>query len=247
MCYLGDRFAHDVFTTYSHGDPHGRGNAPLKQWTHELIIDLKADIDTQGYTSVDVCFDENLDPNLPLTKQLREEVKNSGLLLVIMSELWLRSVWCKDEIGWFGDEVKQRSGTYGYVILVRATTTITQWPDCLLDERGIELLGIYFHRKGHRHPTWPFGWRGIKGGEYVQALGDLASTVICRLDELREHGGLREADTRRVGQDIGRTPCLYLHAPADREKIWRETRKQLEEGGFSVKPIQLEQISPSTT
>src|SRR4051794_32873629 len=42
MAFLSPHFDPDVFLSYSHGDPHGRGQSPLKDWTHKLVQRLEA-------------------------------------------------------------------------------------------------------------------------------------------------------------------------------------------------------------
>ena len=37
MTYLAPYFDYDVFVSYSHDDPRGKGDSPLKRWTHALI------------------------------------------------------------------------------------------------------------------------------------------------------------------------------------------------------------------
>jgi hypothetical protein len=43
MAYLSPHFDYDVFVSYSHGDPRGAGESPLKTWSHALIEALIAD------------------------------------------------------------------------------------------------------------------------------------------------------------------------------------------------------------
>ena len=43
MSYTGSSY--DVFISYSHGDPRGTGRAPLANWTHRLIDELRQDIE----------------------------------------------------------------------------------------------------------------------------------------------------------------------------------------------------------
>ena len=250
MCYLGDPFVHDLFVSYSHGDPDGRGSSPLKEWSRCLIRCLEEDIRVPWpeFDPLDIFLDEDLDPTLALTAELRMKVRAAGLLLVIMSERWLTSAWCKDEIGWFQEEVTKRGGINGAVVVVRAfPTNATKWPGCLKDERGHGLVGISFHPQPGGPGIQPFGWREEKPSQrhYWQALGELATTVINRLRVLKAHEELREVESKRTGQGIGGVPRLYLHARADRKNGWRKARKRLEEGGFMVEPAKLQQIGGS--
>ena len=103
MPYLNPPLIHDVFVSYAHGTKH------LKKWSQQLADELKEDIlGFHGeFDDLEIFIDTNLDPAMPLTDQLEDSVRASGLLLVVMSARYLESSWVKDELQWFEDEIKQ--------------------------------------------------------------------------------------------------------------------------------------------
>lgn len=158
MTYLAPNFDYDVFVSYSHGDPLGQGNSPLKRWTLTLIDKLERDIlalDTE-FDSLQIWRDENIDRTMHLTPELRGKVCKSCILMIVMSNRYLTSTWCTDELEWFREQIQGRSNEQGRVFIVRAQPTDENvWPDFLRDARGHAMLGFQFHdsRGGQ-----PFGW-----------------------------------------------------------------------------------------
>jgi hypothetical protein len=187
MAYLEPHFDHDVFVSYSRGDPTGVGDSPLKRWTESLIDKLREDIQ-----SVDIEFDQlhfwmdaQLDPTAPLTQELRDKVRTSGILMIFMSPRYLTSRWCKDELNWFGEQIRERSGEPGRVFVIRAIATEEGgWPGFLRDERGNSLIGFLFHDPISKRP---YGWRDTsdRNEEFSKQLWTLKTALTARLRELR--------------------------------------------------------------
>ncbi len=125
MAYLEPHFENDVFVSYSQGDPAGVGDSPLKRWTEDLINKLRADIlsvDTE-FDQLRLWIDAQIDPTAPLTAELRQKVQSSGILIIVMSPRYLNSRWCKDELDWFREQVRERSSDQGRVFVVRVLPT----------------------------------------------------------------------------------------------------------------------------
>lgn len=189
MAYLAPDFEYDVFVSYSHGDPSSTGDSPLKRWTLSLVGELRAEIksvDTE-FDQLHIWLDDQIDPTAALTRELRDAVKSSGILMIVMSPRYLASSWCKDELEWFREQVRSRSSEQGRVFVVRALATDEQeWPDFLRDERGNSLIGFRFHDPQSK---MPYGWGGVRNNseEYVRQLWTLQTALNKRLRQLREH------------------------------------------------------------
>lgn len=227
----------------------GRGDR-LKHWSQCLARELENDIlDLQvEFDDLDIFIDTELDPTKRLTGQLRGKVRSSGLLLVIMSNRYLRSAWCKDELEWFDGEIRQCQSEGGLVLVVRAQPTAhAAWPDCLKDERGHVVLGFQFHpdSKGGDEVVHPYGWPEPQPSDraYFEELGKLATSVTRRLREIRDRNELKaQASQPRVRITIEGEPQIYLQAPAGELDVWQSTKKALEEAGCKVLPDRLLQI-----
>jgi TIR domain len=235
MAYLAPYYAYDAFVSYSHGDPLGSGDSPLKRWTVSLIRDLKAEIrsvDTE-FDNLEIWFDENIDPTAHLTTDLRNKVKSSGLLVVVMSPRYLASSWCKDELDWFRDQVMARSNDQGRVFVIRVLpTNEAEWPDFLRDERGNSPLGFRFHDPVTR---MPYGWRdaGNNSEEFVKQLWMLQTALTRRLREVRAREESRAATPTSQVALPGPGRRIYLHARVEDANLCNTVRSQLAEDGMT--------------
>lgn len=253
MCYVDGQFAHDIFVSYSHGDPLGAGRSPLKSWSIRCMEKLREDIHATDpeFDMLSIFMDQNLDATLQLTPQIRERVKGSGLLLIIMSPRYLTSAWCQDELDWFQTEVERRNHEDGYVFVVRALPTDEErWPICLRDEHGHVVLGFYFHpRPVDPESTRAFGWPDPQSSdrEFYQALASLSGKIMRRLRQLRRREHLRRQGAQQEEIHTIGTPTLYLHAPPAHQAAWREVRRQLVSAGFVIRPEELKPVGASLT
>jgi hypothetical protein len=187
MAYLAPHFQYDAFVSYSHGDPGRTGDSPLKSWTNRLVADLTSEIlavDPE-FDQLSIWHDEQIDPTSDLTEGLREHIRSSGILIIVMSPRYLKSRWCTDELGWFREQIQDRSRDQGRVFVVRQLpTNEAEWPDFLRDQRGNAPIGFRFHDP---QSSMPYGWRGIQDADkdFVQELWRLQTALTKRLRELR--------------------------------------------------------------
>jgi hypothetical protein len=188
MAYLSPHFEQDVFVSYSHGHPGGEGT--LKEWTFELLRKLKGhildlDIDLE-FSDLVIWWDKDLDPTLQLTSELKAKVRSSGILLIVMSPLYLASRWCKDELTWFSEQIQDRLQDPERVFIVRAVRTDeSKWPVFLRDERGFMQPGFGFHGTQN---VEPYCWGGSTEdiNEYMRSLRTLRIILTKRLRDLRD-------------------------------------------------------------
>jgi TIR domain len=189
MKYL-DNYLHDVFVSYAHSDL-------LTPWSKELcatlVKHLNELLDLKGERSVDLWMDYRLEGNVGLTPQLEEHVKGSGLLLIVMSNFYLESPWCRNEAEWFAAQCKARSTSDGRIFVVRCRPTNDRgWPEFLKDDRGAALSGYQFYADDRRSDlaAWPFGHPVPQDAvdesrrEYFRAVTGLAQQMQKRLRQL---------------------------------------------------------------
>ena len=106
-------FAHDVFVSYAHGPKplagfRGMRSDFISKWTQSLVDDLSSQLDVFLGTKdqkrrVSIWMDPALDGNYPLSQNINAKIKQSAILLVVMSDFYLDSPWCLDELKWFSD------------------------------------------------------------------------------------------------------------------------------------------------
>ena len=236
MAFLLPYFEYDVFVSYSHGVQGGEGDAPLKDWTLELIRSLETDIravDTE-FDDLRIWRDEQIDPTIHLSDELRGKVRNSGILMIVMSPRYLASTWCKDELEWFRQQVQERERDQGRVFVVRALRTDeNRWPDFLRDTRGHAMCGFPFHDK---QDSMPYGWRG--SGEnregYVRELWRLQTALTRRLRELRANAERRlRSEMPRTAGPATSQRRIYLHGRPENAAKYDEVKSILLQDGIA--------------
>ena len=243
MPFLDEPFNHDVFVSY----PHGHDSGHFKNWSQCLVSELKSDICNfhDEFDELDVFIDSELDPTLPLTEQLRDSVRTSGLLLVVMCRRYLRSAWCRDELEWFDSEVKRIQADGGAVLVVRAQPTEHDaWPTCLKDERGHVVLGFQFHPNapGREDEVRPYGYPSplAEDRAYYEAVSKLSTIVTRRLKHIRDTRQLHQAQqTPSASLKLRGQPTIYLRAPKSQADAWASTKRTLEDLGCRVLPSEI--------
>jgi hypothetical protein len=236
MAFLLPFYDYDVFVSYSHGAQADGGDTPLKDWTLKLVSRLETDIklDTE-FEDLHVWRDEQIDPTIHITDELRGKVSRSGILMLIMSPRYLSSSWCKDELEWFRQQVQDRERDQGRVFIIRALRTDDKnWPEFLRDTRGHPLPGFQFY---DRLDSMPFGWRGSDTNReaYVQELWRLQGALTKRLRELRDNAERRskmEAAPPVTTAPIG-PRRVYLHARAGQASLCDQVKRALTERGIA--------------
>jgi TIR domain len=239
MAYLAPHFDPDVFISYSHGDAVGDGKSPLKEWTRALIREiLERDIQAlhPEFKTLNVWMDDKIDPTAFLTAELRSTVGASGVLMIVMSEHYLESSWCHDELEWFRKQIQDRAGDPGRVFIIRAQKTDpSKWPDFLRDERGSPLIGFTFYDSEN---GMPLGWRDLRcvDIEFRKTMGNLHTALTRRLRELRERAGKRSvaADAKRSPMAAPASRPVYLHALPECEAARADIKRALDSDGIGT-------------
>jgi hypothetical protein len=235
MGFLQPYFEYDAFVSYSHGI-HSGDDAPLKEWTLELIRRLETDIrlvDTE-FDGLRIWRDEHIDPTMHVTDELRAKVSDSGILIIVMSPRYLASAWCKDELEWFKLQVEDRARDVGRVFVIRALPTeATRWPEFLRDSRGHALPGFEFH---DRQDAMPYRWRGADTHRdaYVRELGRLQGAMMRRLRELRANAERRIKTQVPAATAPSSGPRrIYLHARPEYASVCDEVKRALSQEGIA--------------
>jgi TIR domain len=239
MAYLAPDFDPDVFVSYSHGDCLGDGKSPLKEWTRTLFREiLQREIQAlhPEFRTLNVWMDDKIDPTALLTAELRDTVSASGVLMIVMSEHYLASSWCHDELEWFRKQIRDRAGDPGRVFVIRAQKTDpSKWPDFLRDERGNPLIGFTFHDPDN---GMPLGWPDLRwvDVEFRKAMAGLHTALTKRLRELRERAGQRSrvADAQQSPATATGSRPVYLHALPESEAARADIQLALSSDGIET-------------
>lgn len=237
MAYLEPYFDPDVFVSYSHGDPRGAGESPLKDWTRALVRKLESQVlslDTE-FDALHVWMDEHIDPTAHLTDELRGKVGASGVLIIVVSKRYLGSSWCRDELEWFRKQIRNRAGEQGRVFVIRVQPTdANAWPDFLRDERGHAMPGFSFYDPAN---GLPWGWPDLRvtEHEFVKELCRLQTALTKRLRELRDRAEKRaraDAAAQPLAPSQTGAHRIYLYAPSDCEPARADIGRVLAQDGI---------------
>src|SRR5262249_35653913 len=188
MAYLRN-FTHDVFVSYAHGPRRldgykGKRDDFLSDWTKAFVDDLASQLDILLGTKDDarraaIWMDPALAGNEPLTTGLKTAVESSALLLVVMSEFYLGSTWCGQELDWFRQKAP---GVLDRFFVVRAfNADERRWPVALKPD-GNALPGYPFHSSSDTDGT-PLGWPQPDKNDksYWEQLTRLAHEIAAQL------------------------------------------------------------------
>ena len=215
MGYLSN-YEHDIFVSYAHSDL-------LNDWSERLIQEIRrvvaGGLGLRKDEDVDLWWDYKISGNQPLTGYVRSKVARSGLLLVLMSDWYLNSSWCRDELEWFTNTIRQeRPGRPIFVVRVRATDHNT-WPPVFKDERGHPLVGYDFVPDGEAKRLGPP--KGFPRPEdsrdsrkFYEAVGSLAGDVVNQLKALKEEERVVQR-VARAREPLEPEDIAFLYAPAE--------------------------------
>lgn len=256
MPSLSPEFQHDVFISYSHGDAAKTGKTPLKTWSQAFARELMAELRSPlEWTKADVFLDkEGLDRADPLTRQLRESICRSAILLILMSPHYIDSPACADERAWWFEKAATEAfpEVRSRVVVARIwpLSEGLSWPSELCDEAGVPPLGVWFHEQpGHSETSRPFGWRDPTGaeGEFRRSLLELVTDITLRLGELKrgiERKRRAAAFAAKLSAPAGQ--AIYVHARKRDAARWEAVREKLILAGYGVVPNAPEALPDSS-
>jgi TIR domain-containing protein len=257
--FLGEPFRYDLFVSYSHGEFDGSGQSNLKRWSQAFVSELEKELrqhpkfrDLSIFVDRDYRPSQSVDPTEPLSRQLREEIGASGILVVLMSPHYLVSKWCVDERDWWVQwQERYELPIEGRIVVARIWPTDSPWtddpwPPALTDERGHPLVGFTFYdRKNAASHPWPFNWPDPTDakGPFRDVLLHMAGLIWQRLAAIKEE--LEEAARRRTEAErlsAGGGHVIYLHAREVNAEAWERAGDALAKSGFIVLPSEPDRV-----
>lgn len=241
MSYVGEPFEYDVFVSYAHAEAETEA-ALILDWSRratDVLRELLAsalNVNVPADSKIRFIRDDTvLKAGQPLTETLREKVRHSALLLVLMSPLYPTKRWCLDELTWFVEQMERdgRSREHCTVLLIQPVAK-DAWPKFLLDERG--------------EPVFSCDLADGKTGLPVciadddvklrQALLKPFIEIKGKLTALRNLLAARRRMAAPVTQKPPDRPVIYLDASPDEEALWRDLKAELKEVAI-VRPATL--------
>lgn len=257
MAFVGKPFIHDIFVSYSHGDVQGDGLALLKQWSQGFVAELEREL--QAFPEIGaelrIFLDQshrpgqNLDPMAPLTETLQREIAGAAILAILMTPQYLRSKWCRQELEWWVKSQQDRAFAHEDRIAVARcwTTSDEPWPTELCDRHSEPYVGhLFFDRSRADVRPQPHSWPKVSSdtlGPFRESLLDFVGSLQLRLRQLRKELAQKQAqESGRQRLSMAAGHVVYLHGRSTHSPIWEEAHKQLEDDGYTVFPLEPENV-----
>jgi hypothetical protein len=270
VAYLSN-FEHDIFISHAHGPENNLSILPeertrfLQRWTQTLahhitqLVDFYLrQVDTRG--GVSAWIDRRLEKTLPVGESLERHVKHSAIFVVIMSNFYLESRYCLDELRWFKESSADEPPNQGQIFVVRVgRTDRTLWPQSLKSKSGSSVDGYQFYKKTEVDQQFfdPFGWPEPQADDrdywiQVKAIAQDITKQLCELKKLerKELNCCSLVPDRPNGPSVGghiqlqpdqssnqfsqKLFLAYMHDTLFTERA--RLRKKLSELGFSIVP-----------
>jgi hypothetical protein len=168
-----------------------------------------------------------------------------------MSDYYLESSWCRDELAWFGEDVlSRRAANTVFLVRVQATGD-DRWPALLKDERGFALVGYDFVRKTEDGAAdlpkgWPVPEASTDIKDYYEALAKLGSDMVRQIKLLAQlssvrtppaDSGLSRQPREHPVQALGNSEAVYLASvPEDVEDVRERIAELLRDQGLIFTP-----------
>ncbi len=256
MSYVGEPFEHDVFVSYGRANREPGEASPQRAWSLAFASQLGAYLRgprrfyEPPQRKLRVFLDESEDGLHgmgPLTPQIHEAAASSAVLLILMSDDYLASDWCRQELEAWHDRSRELGLDVDYRIAVARIqpTEEDHWDKRLRDFKGRGLPGYWFHRqpRNSRETVLPFGSPRPDpsvDGPLQEPFFKLVQDVQAVLDELRKQFEERERQRQQAARLGQPEPTLYLHGGADRIPDWNTLRAALSGSGFAMVPSSID-------
>lgn len=245
-------FDYDVFVSYAHVDNVKLGEEEAAPgWVHNLVNDLKTLLPQKLGRSQwgNVWIDHRrLVGNEPLTPDIQQAVSRSATLVVILSEGYLQSDWCRQERELFLQAAQRSGGVPGRLFVVQLTDIErSRWPTPFTDLLGYKFF-LMDDRTG-RPRTLKLNADDPKDRCYSQRMDDLSLDLADRLKAMRtkppEPMATVVPATASTTTPPGAGISVFLaETTPDLEDLRDDIKRQLEQAGLRVLPATYYPRSP---
>jgi TIR domain len=233
-------FKHDVFVSYAHVDNGKFGRE--SGWVETLVENLRDGLPRKLKRSQpDIWRDLRLSSSEPFSEVIREAVTQAATLLVILSESYLTSDWCRQELALFLEAAKQTGGARGRIFLVRLDTLEhDSWPEAFHGLLGQK----FFEQATVDAPARMLGTAAANDpGQhlYFQQLDDLMGELAGKLLQMKQAAEISvvppSTQTSQGPQPGDGSPVVFLAETTPDLDDWRDQiRRYLIQANIRVLP-----------
>lgn len=210
-------YAYDAFLSYAHAD-----NIPVRDRDNEYrwVDTFHQTVETETKRTF-AAFnlwrdDEELEYHQSFDRQLTESVETSAILVVLMSEPYLNSDWCKKELQAFWESISRRQQGDPSVLVVCREFIDVQSPLVPAPLKSYKWFPFYTGDRDHSTPLgFPHPYVDPKGMNdfYVEArkLGRLIAKALTALRSQGQPGLGDGAAPPPIGPAADRPPPASAH------------------------------------
>jgi hypothetical protein len=229
MAYL-QSFDHDVFISYAHGDnvPDREGE---KGWVEQFAQQLAIRLLKRFGEPVDIWRDPALGRSQLFDRVIEKAVQGSGVMISLITNRYLHSEYCQQEIKWFCDKAEQEpcgliADDYVRVFPVLLYNIPPEsWPEAC---RGASAFP--FHDASGPEFGEPLTPDSDAFGKQLRNLVDEVYAVLMRLKQHEAAPTLDDADASQASDFT-----IFMAASSDELRpIRRRVSKALEQQGITV-------------
>ncbi len=232
-------FDYDVFVSYRHLD-----NQPPEKWVEQLYAVLMPEVSRILGEPVKFWMDPKLRAGDVLDVVLKQQVRGSAVLLSVLSEGYVKSNYCKQELQWFVDAAAQPGSLQlqgRSRIVVAETYRPDEMPAVLTDLNPVRAIFHGADPLTNRDTLYPASVVLPNYKEFDSAYKTLAADLASLLQELR---AAQAAAPAPIGKKV-----FLAGAPPDKqtERKWLETfllGKGYQVGGRGVRPDTRDELLP---
>lgn len=212
---------YDFFVSFAKDDNKVHASAPCG-WVsilHETLLhELKRTRYGRNYGINPFFSDRHLDATIPLDDQIFGILPRSRLLVVVLSDSYVGSAWCRDERQAFLQAVRRRPLERERIVMIDLGTVA---PEDKPDVLG-PVLGVPFYAEQHgtrRTLGYPYPLAtNVADRPFYTAVVDVARKMAERLEQLRE-AEAAVTSTRVVPLVSNLTSVMGLLEPAPSEIV----------------------------
>ena len=227
----------DLFLSYAHVDDDPDAAFPDRPgWVTTLVRGLEKRLTRKlgRVDSYDLWHDAKLVGHVDVNQEILGRLRDAAVLLLVLSPGYLASVWCRQEMAAFHEEIRRRKDSRGRVFLVEFDRVDpNRKPPELADLKGYR---FWVEDPDTRNPeTLGYPIVRERDEEYHKRLNDLCIELVRELEALKQSEEKPLALATSPGLDT--RPTVYLAEVTEDLETRRDTvRRHLDQAGFRVLP-----------
>lgn len=229
MAYL-DGFENDVFLSYAHIDNESEGTREKARWVSDFGDQLKIRLLKHMGETVEVWWDPKLDRSQLFDEVIEKAVRNSAIVVSLVSNAYIKRDYCKQELQWFAEQgnLKTASGHKRVFPVLLYRLPFDQWPETCKGVSGFEFFDAKFEDLSKPLDT--------DCQQFSDMLWKLVGEIAGVLNGIKQsRGAVAQASTPQPDRARAQGFRVFLGASSDELASVRNLlKKELQQQGIEV-------------